>query len=436
MDFHFRSMNLHDKGKGMARLVRNVAVVVVGAALGGLASAGLAGGFAIGTQSGSGTGNAFAGGAAVAEDASVVWSNPAGMGFLPAGKQITGVLHVVRPSFKFHNEGSTGAYAAPGTGDGGDAGDWTFIPNAYFAMDFSPTVRFGIGLNAPFGLKTDYDSGWRGQLTALKSDLKTINVNPSIAFRVNDAVSIGAGVSVQKIDAELTSFAGAAGIGKLEADDVGYGFNLGIMAAVGPATRIGAAYRSRIKFELDGDASFSAAPPANGKFRADLTVPETFSISIFHVLGPQWEIMGDITRTGWDSLQQLTIVRTSGPLAGATLTTLPFHWDNTMRYSVGANYKWTDQTKLRFGVAWDESPSNDVDRTPRLPDQDRTWLAFGVQHRVSKAGVLEAGYAHEFIKDARVSNNVPGFTGCAAGCLNGSFDSKVDIFSLQYSHSF
>ena len=415
---------------------KKAAALATAAALCGCAGVALAGGFAIGSQSGSGTGNAFAGGAAAAEDASVVWSNPAGMGFLPAGKQITGALHAVKPSFKFRNEGSTGVYAAPGTGDGGDGGDWAFIPNAYFAMDFSPTVRFGIGVNVPFGLKTEYDNGWRGQLTALKTEVKTINVNPSLAFRVNDAVSLGVGVSAQKLEAELTSFAGAAGVGRLEADDVGYGFNLGIMAAVGPATRIGAAYRSRIKFDLDGDATFSAAPAGNGKFRADLTVPETFSLSIFHVLNPQWELMADITRTGWDSLQQLTVIRTSGPLAGATLTALPFHWANTMRYSAGANYKWTDRTKLRFGVAWDESPTNDVDRNARLPDQDRTWLAFGVQHRVSKAGVLEAAYAHEFIKDARVSNNVPGFAGCAAGCLNGSFDSKADIFSVQYSHSF
>src|SRR4030095_10162393 len=91
-----------------------------------------AGGFGIGTQSGSGTGNAFAGGAAAAEDASVVWYNPAAMTALDAPRQGTAALHSVKTSFKFHNTGSTGVFAAPGSGDGGDAGAWEFIPNAYF----------------------------------------------------------------------------------------------------------------------------------------------------------------------------------------------------------------------------------------------------------------------------------------------------------------
>jgi long-chain fatty acid transport protein len=426
----------HEKGRTMVKFFRKAGVVAVAAALGAVSTSAWAGGFAIGTQSGSGTGNAFAGGAAVADDASVAWSNPAGMTFLPPGKQIAGALHVLKPSFKFRNEGSTGLYAAPGTGDGGDGGDWAFVPNGFFTMELNPRVRLGVALNAPFGLKTEYDSGWRGQLTALTSEIKTVNINPSLAYKISDTVSVGGGLNIQWVEAELSNFAGAAGVAKLKADDIGYGFNLGILAAVGPSTRIGAHYRSRIKYEVEGDATFSAAAVANGNIRADIRVPESFSISLFHVLNPKWELMADITRTGWDSLEQLTVVRTSGPLAGATLTSLMFRWDDTMRYGIGANYRWSDQTKLRFGVAFDETPTNDVDRTARLPDQDRKWLAFGVQHRVSKAGVLEIGYAHEFIKDARVRNDVPGFTGCAAGCLQGSFENKADILSVQYSHSF
>lgn len=422
----------------MATFWKTAAALAVGTALGGMASSGWAGGFAIGTQSGSGTGNAFAGGAAAADDASVVWSNPAGMALLPPGKQLTGALHVLKPSFKFRNEGSTGLYAAPGTGDGGDGGDWAFVPNGFFTMELNPRLRLGVALNAPFGLKTEYDSGWRGQLTALTSEIKSVNINPALSYKVSDTVSIGGGLNIQWIEAKLSSFSPfpAPGVVTLKADDIGYGFNLGIMAAVGPSTRIGAHYRSRIKYEVEGDANFAAAPAANSNIRADIKVPESFSISLFHALNPKWELMADITRTGWDSLQQLTVVRTSGPLAGTTLSTLQFRWDDTMRYGIGANYKWSDQTKLRFGVAFDETPTNDVDRTARLPDQDRKWVAFGVQHRVSKAGVLEVGYAHEFIRDARVRNDVPGFTGCAAGCLSGSFENKADIVSVQYSHSF
>ncbi|HKA40132.1 MAG TPA: outer membrane protein transport protein, partial [Burkholderiales bacterium] len=99
-------------------------------------------------------------------------------------------------------------------------------------------------------------------------------------------------------------------------------------------------------------------------------------------------------------------------------------------------YKLSPATKLRFGVAFDETPTNDVDRTPRLPDEDRKWIAFGVQWKPSKTSILDVAYAHEFIKDASINTPVPGQTTCVAGCLTGKFESKVDIISVQYTMSF
>ncbi|HXV10441.1 MAG TPA: outer membrane protein transport protein [Burkholderiales bacterium] len=426
----------------MKRCTEFVRAIVAGT-LAATAGAAMGGGFAIGTQSGSGTGNAFAGGAAAVDDASIAWYNPAGMTYLPRGKQVTGALHAVKPSFEFQNSGSTPpVFGAAGTGDGGDAGDWAFIPNAYFTMDINPKWSFGLAVNAPFGLKTEYDAGWRGQVVGLESDVKSVNINPSVAYKVSDTVSVGAGVSVQKFDAKLTScsFPPAApacpNLITLDADDIGYGFNLGLMVQAAPTTRIGVSYRSSIKFELEGTATFSAAPAINSDIKADLRVPDSVSFSLFHQAGPNWELMGDITWTKWSTVQQLMVVRTTNTAAPA-IPSLPFQWDDTFRYGIGANYKMNAQTKLRFGVAYDETPTNDQTRTPRLPDQDRTWVAFGVQYKPSKAGTLEVGYAHEFIRDANV--NVPppgGATPCTGTCLRGSYDNKVDILSVQYSHQF
>jgi long-chain fatty acid transport protein len=298
-------------------------------------------------------------------------------------------------------------------------------------MAINPNWSFGLALNVPFGLKTEYEDGWRGQFTALKSEIKTVNINPSIAYKISDMVSIGAGLSYQKIEAELTNNAGAPGISKLEADDDGYGFNLGVVIQASPTTRIGAHYRSKIKYELEGDVTFSVAAAGNSNIRADLEVPDSFSVSFYQALGTNWELMGDLTWTGWSSLQQLQVIRTSGPLAGATLTTLQFQWDDTWRYGIGANYKMSPQTKLRFGLAFDETPTNDTYRTARLPDQDRTWVALGVQYKPTKTGILDLGYAHEFIKDASINNSQG-----AAGQLVGTFKNKADIFSIQYSMSF
>lgn len=427
----------------MTPAAKKLMSLAVGAALGGMVSSAVGGGFAIGTQSGSGTGNAFAGGAAVADDASVAWSNPAAMTLIP-GKQLAGALHIVSPSFKFSNNGSTGAFAAPGTGDGGDGGDLTYIPNAFFTWAFSPTMSFGLALNVPFGLATEYDTGWRGQFQALKSEIKTANINPSVAFKASNTVSIGGGVSFQKIDAELTQATPSAALGntKLEADDTAFGYNLGILVQASPATRFGAHYRSKIKYELEGTQTFDgpAAALANSSVKADLEVPATLSLSAFHVLNQQWELMADATWTGWDKLKQLTAIRTTAAPAlggvGSTAAQLSFNWDNTWRFGVGANYKLSPQTKLRFGFAFDETPTNDVDRTSRLPDEDRKWLAFGVQWKPSKTSILDVGYAHEFIKDASISSGVPPTLTCPPHCLNGDFKSKVDILSVQYTASF
>jgi long-chain fatty acid transport protein len=145
--------------------------------------------------------------------------------------------------------------------------------------------------------------------------------------------------------------------------------------------------------------------------------------------------MGDITWTRWSRLDRLNIVRTT--LApGTLLNTLTLRWDDTVRISIGANYKPSASWKLRLGMAYDPTPTNDIDRTPRLPDQDRLWVAIGAQYRLSKTSTLDFGYAHEFIRDASVNVPVPGFATCAAGCLNGKFENKADILSVQLNLSF
>lgn len=401
-----------------------------------MTSTAVAGGFGIGTQSGSGTGNAFAGGAAAADDASVAWSNPAAMTALPMGKQVTFAGHVIMPSFKFTNNGST-VPGVLGTGNGGDGGDLAVIPNGFFTMSINPQLRFGFAVNVPFGLATKYDLGWQGQTIALESAIKTININSSLAYKVNDKVSIGGGVSIQKIDATLSRFTGAAATGNvaLQAGDTGYGFNLGLLMQATPSTRVGVTYRSAISYNLEGNAIFSGPSAAlvNGNARADLKVPESASLSVFSTISPQWESMADLTHTGWSSVKRLDVYRTTTAPAGAAgtlLTSEVFNWKDTLRVGIGANYKVDDRTKLRFGLAFDPTPTTDVDRSPRLPDQDRTWLAFGVQYKPSKQGVLEVGYAHEFVKDAQVNS------AAAAGRLIGTFKDKADILSVQYSHRF
>src|SRR5450759_4709410 len=142
----------------------------------------MASGFALIEQSGSGLGNAFAGGAASAEDASTIFYNPAGMSRL-SGKQIVVAGSMIKPSAKFSDTGSTpAALQTANNGNGGDAGSWSLVPNAYFVMDVNPKTRVGLGINAPFGLQTQYDANWMGRFQAMKSKIQTTNLNPSVSL--------------------------------------------------------------------------------------------------------------------------------------------------------------------------------------------------------------------------------------------------------------
>ena len=401
--------------------------VCVAAALATLAGTAVAGGLAIGTQSGSGTGNAFAGGAASAEDASTVWYNPAGMTVLPGKTNFSIAAHAIKPSFKFQNTAST---LAAGTGEGGDGGDWAVIPQAFFTTKLTDKWSIGAAFNTPFGLKTEYDAGWRGQVIANKSSLKTYNLNVSAAYKFNDVVSLGGGLNYQRVELEFNSVTPFGLFGPTLSDN-GYGYNAGALFQLQPQTRLGLHYRSAINFQATGSLTAPAALGGNGSATAGLTAPNNFSISLFHALNPRWDLMADVTWTGWSHLKSLNVVRTSGALAGASATLLTFNWTDTWRTSIGANFKPNDAWKIRFGVALDKTPTNDVDRTARVPDQDRTWIAVGAQYKVSNAGKLDFAYAHEFIKDASVNNASP-----FGGRLIGNFNNQADILSVQYSHSF
>ncbi|MGH8727627.1 MAG: OmpP1/FadL family transporter [Burkholderiales bacterium] len=416
-------------------------------------STALAAGFQLFEQSGSGLGNAFAGGAAAAEDASTVFFNPAGLTRIP-GRQLVVAGHLIHVEAEFENQGSTLGFAPIplSGGDGGDAGGSALVPNLYYAMDLPADLKFGLGVNAPFGLKTHYDAGWVGRYHALTSQLATININPSLAYKVNDVVSIGAGLDAMYADARLSNAVdfgllalGPAGSqlfdgrAEVEGDDWGYGYNLGVLFNLSDATRIGVAYRSKITIDIDAEADFNVpallAPgfAALGVFRetdasAAVDLPDFASLSVFHQLNSAWAVMADVTWTNWSRFDELR-VEFDNPVQPDAVT--PQNWDDSYKVAVGATYQHNDAWKFRGGVAYDKSPVPDEFRTPRIPDEDRLWLSFGAQVKLCPTCALDFGYTHIFVDDPELN-----LTSLTAGNLRGEYDSSVDIFSVQYSHGF
>lgn len=424
---------------------RTVMACSIAAALGAVSGNAAASGFALIEQSASGLGNAYAGGAASAEDASTIFFNPAGMSRLN-GRQVALALHAIKPSAKFSDTGSSPATISgqPVGGNGGDAGSLALVPNLYYVMDINPQMRFGLGVNVPFGLKTDYEAGWAGRFQALKSEVRTVNVNPSVSYKVNELVSLGFGIDYQKIDAELTNSqvlgAGVVGAAKMTGSDNAWGYNLGALFQVSPEVRVGLAYRSSITYKLSGDLLVTSAAGAvvqSPSVTADLKTPDSFSISGVKQIDSKWDVMGDITWTGWSKFKELRVVNSS---TGATAALTDESWRDTYRISVGANHRYNEHWMARVGIAFDQSPVSDAYRTARIPDNDRTWLSLGGQYKPSKESALDFGYAHLFVKDSIISNNKGGATGTATqatvGNLVGAYRNSVDILSVQYTHNF
>ena len=411
-----------------------------------------AAGFGLAENSGSGLGNAFAGASAVAEDASNMFSNPASLTYIQ-GMQAVGVLHLIKPNVEFNNDGSVAALGAspfpsrPLGGEGGNAGDLAFVPNFYFKMDVNDSVKLGLGINAPFGLKTEYDKSWIGRFQGIKSEFKTININPAVAFKVSDQLSLGFGVSAMYAKAELTSAVNivtAERESKIEGDDWGFGFNLGAIYQATADTRFGISYRSKVEQKLKGDAksNFTTLNPIptrtlNTDVTAEVTLPESISFSAFSHLNDTWDVMGDVSWTRWSQFDELRIVRDNG--TNSTLTVTPENWDNTMRYSVGLNYHFSDALKLRAGIAYDEEAISNKFRTVRIPGNDRKWLAFGAGWQATPVTKLDIGYAHLFISDTKIDDNqnLPLATPPSRkGRVKGEFEGSVDILSLQVTHNF
>jgi len=397
--------------------------LAAGLALAGCASFVHAAGFALVEQNASGLGNAYAGAAAVAEDASTIYFNPAGMTLLP-DRQLVVAGHLIKPRAEFSGTVTPGI----GGGDGGDAGGLALVPNAYYAFRLTPDVYLGVGMNAPFGLKTEYDPDWIGRYQAIKSEVKTININPSIAYKVSDSLSLGAGLNIQWVEATLTNrqpLPAPVPLVTIKGDDYGWGYNLGVLWQATPATRLGLSYRSEVDYTLEGTSSVSdpVVGALNGPVTAAVTLPDSASLSLLHKLSPTWDLLADVTWTGWSDFDDL-------PIRGTVNKTTVENWEDILRYSLGATWHMSDKLSLRGGVAYDEAPVSDRFRTPRIPDGARTWVAVGGQYRLSRQSVLDFGYAHLFI-------NAPGLQSLDNGTtLNGSYDASVDILSAQLTLNF
>lgn len=443
-----------------------IAAQVLAASIVGLAPAlGTAAGFAIKQQSATAQGNAFAGATAGAESPSYMFFNPAALGrFDTSSVQLEANTVITGLRLRDSEAATTAGVPIDGTRRKGDVSDDAVLPSFYGVLAPSESnFRFGLGINVPFGLGTDYPTNWVGRYHTQKSNLLTVNINPAIAYKATDWLTVAAGLQLQWAEAELenavdfgTLGAGAGipgavptqqdGSAKVEGDGWGYGFNLGVLAEPRQGTRLGAAFRSKIKTTLEGDARFkldeagiaAAIRAGTGAFQnvdaeTEVDLPPMASFGIHQDIGERFAVMAEAQWTGWSTFDEL-VIEFDNPAQPDNLT--QFDWDDAWFFAVGGTWKPSEQLTFRVGAAYDETPTRNRYRTPRIPDSDRYWLAAGIGWQISERLSFDLAYTHVFFDDARVRLRGTDDGNALRGDLDADYRNAIDIVTLAATWRF
>ncbi|XEI31433.1 OmpP1/FadL family transporter [Aeromonas veronii] len=356
-----------------------------------------AAGYQLAEQSATGLGRAFAGEAAIADNASVLGRNPGAITRFRSPALSGGVIYLkpdVNISGQVHDIFSTQNASA------NDIADDAWIPNLYFitpinerlSLGLSATSHYGLGIEMPQG----YDAGHFGNV----SDIRTVDVGAALAYRLNDMLSIGAGLSIIQGEGEVggtyptTLTNGQNVIAKhVKGDGSALGWNAGILLAPSKQTRIGLSYRNGVNLKLNGDATVSK-PVAPGKFvtvndqgNLILPLPATAEAAFYHDLTEHLALHGSLNWTDWSKFESLTANL-------AHLGPLPIkeeHWQDSWRYALGMTYQLDQKWQLRSGIAYDQSPVPADRRTISIPDADRVWYSAGLGYRHNKALSVDLG---------------------------------------------
>jgi len=402
-----------------------------------------AGGFAIREQSTAGEGAAFAGVAAGGAPSSMFW-NPATMTQnrgLAAEANLTGIMpfadNTVLP-------GSSLAGPPFNLGGTGNVGQDALVPSLYATMQLNPSLWLGLSLNSPFGLSDRFPDAWAGRNYGLDTKLHTYNATPSIAYKINDWISIGAGVQLQYASADLENGIVAPGfLTHVAGHGWGFGGTAGVTLTPGPWTQIGVGWRSQMDQDITGALSLdapAAAPFARpfstpGSVKTTIRLPDIVSAGIRQRVTDAFTVMGTVEWSNWSRIGTSTINQPSGApaLVATSPLTLPFQYRDGWYVALGGEYQWTQQLTLRAGVAFESSPVTDQVRTPVVPDADRLHVAAGFSYAWTQRITLDFAYTHIFVDDASINISATSgnpFFNPALGSYVGTTSPHIDIISL------
>ena len=425
------------------------AAAIAFAAAVAVASPAFAGGFFVQEQSVRGLGRAFSGEAADTGAASLWW-NPAAIAGTTTRELSFGAAYI-NPKGSVNDTGSV--IVRPGQAPAGMGGDAAadgpikngVLPNVAFAMPLTDRLAFGVSVTSPFSFETNYATDSWARYNATKTRLTTVDIQPTLAFKVNDWLDLGLGLNAEYTKATLgnqmpnLSAALPDGSLLLEGDGWDTGFSAGARAHTGNLV-FGLSYKSAVKHQLDGTVNITGllgplatANLSQGGVRATFSTPSQLILGVSAQATPQLALHAQVVQFGWSKFDDITL---GAPLNEA----MPEDYRDTTSVAVGLDYAINRQWTVRAGVQTDPTPTRDDHRDARVPDSDRVDYAIGTSWQVTPTFALDAAYTYVAFDKSRLNYTTAAYYGTAAQTnmvINGAMDdAKANVLIVGGRLSF
>lgn len=402
-------------------------------------------GFQINEHSAASIGRANAGDSAIAEDASVIASNPALMTQLNQST-LTAVASHVDPDLTIKGAKNT-QIGGNDLGDQNASADGIVpsvtIPSLYYVHPINEKLSLGIGAFTNFGLESQYTDNYIASEITDTASIHTININPSIAYQISDNFSLGFGINYLIASSELsTSLPNTLPAGYeavqgqtllgMEGDGTDIGWNAGFTWKANQNTMIGMSYRSGFEIKFDGEATSGVVAAYNADGTLVLDLPEMVNLSIAYQVNDQLQLSSGIDYTNWSTFESL-----EAKIEGVGKVHIKDeNWTEVFRYSLGASYQLNPAIKLRAGLSYDESPVKAEYRSLSIPDSSRIWYSAGTNIVINNRFDLDLAYAYIDSEKVDISEN---FSNPALGMNNtftGTSEGHASVLSVQLNTRF
>ncbi len=440
------------------------AVAVAAAAF---ASQANAGGYQINEQSVSGQGYGHAGRSSNVNDATIVFGNPAGMSFLDRAQLTAGGTYLnvnsrIRNAEATRSDPVVGTQPVEGTSEGNMV-PGTLIPFAFYAHPVNEQLAFGFGVYAPFGSKTDYEDGFVGRNLGNYTELRVMSAQPTVSYRFNDQWAVGAGITYNRVDGELHRLVPAPGEAfgteeldsRIEGDDDGWGYNLGVIFQPVPETTLGLTYRSKVSYTLTGDFRATALGNITDDFgtgqgdgliapegtvitrdaQLDLTTPETINFSVTQQMSERLKLMAGASWTRWSRFDEIRVIDPNDP-GGDPITFEQQDYSNAWAYALGGEYQLNPQLALRAGITLDFTPTSDEFRSARIPSDDRRIFSIGAGWTPVDDLTLDLAYSYLTERSTHVDQEREDANGAITSTYTADYKNEAHGFGAQLTYRF